>query len=87
MKRELILFFPIFSPLSFNFLPHLKMTFFVKKKIYQKERNFRVRLEIKGEKNQRKKNLLFFYLLSDHLILIFSAVILYAHWVSGNEIK
>ena len=29
----------------------------------------------------------FFYLLSELLILIFSVVILYAHWVSGNEIK
>ena len=44
-----------------------------------------MRLEIKGKKNRRKKN--FSYLLSDLLILIFPVVILYAHWVSENEIK
>ena len=52
----------------------------------QKGQNFRVRLEIKGKKNRRKKTI-FFYLLSDLLILIFLVVILYAHRVSGNEIK
>ena len=34
-----------------------------------------------------RKKFFFFHLLSDLLILIFSVVILYAHWVSGNEIK
>ena len=56
--------------------------------IGQKERNFRVRLEIKGKKIGDKKTIYnFFYLLRDHLILILSVVILYAHWLSGNEIK
>ena len=53
----------------------------------QKERNFRVRLQIKGKKKSEKKKFFFFHLLSDLLILIFSVVILYAQWVSENEIK
>ena len=40
----------------------------------QKERNLRVRLEIKGKKIGEKKTI-FFYLLSKLLILIFSVVI------------
>ena len=52
----------------------------------QKERHFRVRLEIKSKKKLEKKTI-FFYLLSDLLILVFSVVIFYAHWVSSNEKK
>ena len=54
----------------------------------QKERNFRVRLEIKGKKSSTTKKIYnFLNLLSAHLMSIFSVLISYVHWLSGNEIK
>ena len=47
---------------------------------FKRKRNLRVRLETTGKKNRRKKTIYnFFYLLSAHLMSIFSVVISYVH--------